>query len=151
EERNICFTSDCPGKKSLSGSRRPNKQHAFRNAAAKLLELLRIFQEVDNLVELFLGFVNPGHVLEGGLLLLGRKKTSARFSETQRFVPASLHLLHHEDPEEDQENERTEIEKQADPVGVLHFLIVIENMLILKRLGDIRDGGVSDRYAAEFA
>ena len=106
EERNVGFAGNGAGKQSLAGSRRPDQQHALRNASAELLEFLRIFQEVDNFVELFLGFVDTGDILEGGLLLLRGEQARARFSEAERLVTAGLHLLHHEDPEENEENER---------------------------------------------
>ncbi len=99
EKRNVRFAGNRAGKQSFAGSRRPDEQYALRNAATELLEFLRIFQEVDNFVELFFGFVNSSNIFECRLLLLRRKQTGARFSETQRFIPAGLHLLHHENPE----------------------------------------------------
>jgi hypothetical protein len=78
------------------------------------------------------------------------QKPRPGFAEAKGLVTASLHLLHHEDPEEHQKNQRTEIEEQANPVGVLHFFVVVENVLVLKGLGNIRDGSVRDRHPAEF-
>src|ERR1700739_917486 len=70
EERNICLAGDCPRQQGLTGSRRSNQQYAFGNAAAELLEFLRLTQKLDNLLELLLGLVNASNVLEGDLLLL---------------------------------------------------------------------------------
>src|SRR5271163_1903111 len=66
EERDICFAGNRAREQSLSCSRRANQQHALRNAPAELLEFLRILQEVDDFVQLFLGLVDSGHVLECG-------------------------------------------------------------------------------------
>ena len=41
----------------LAGARRADQQHAARDASAQLLELLRVFQEVDELLDLLLGLV----------------------------------------------------------------------------------------------
>ena len=151
EERNVGFAGNRAGQQGLAGSRRADEQHALGNASAELLEFLRILQEVDDFVKLFLGFVDSGDILEGGFLLLRGEQARAGLPEAQRLVPARLHLLHHENPEEDQKDERAEVEEQADPVGVLHFLVVVENVLVLKSLGDIGNGGVGDGHAAELA
>ena len=49
EERNVGFAGDGARQQGLAGSRRPDQQHAFGNAAAELLELLRLAQELDDL------------------------------------------------------------------------------------------------------
>jgi len=38
------------------------------------LEFLRIFQELNNLLELFLCFIGTGNVLKGGFFSAGRKE-----------------------------------------------------------------------------
>ena len=43
---NVSFTGDRPATAGLARSRRSNQQHAFRNASAQLLELLRLAQEL---------------------------------------------------------------------------------------------------------
>jgi hypothetical protein len=73
---------------------------------------LRVFQEVDDLLKLFLGLFNPSHILESGLLLLRRQQTGARFSEAERLVSARLHLAHHEDPKSNQEQDRGRVDEK---------------------------------------
>ncbi len=109
EERNVRFAGNRASEQSLAGSRRPDEQHALRNASAELLEFLRILQEVDNFVELFLGLVNSSDVLERGLLLLRGEQARARLSEAERLVSAGLHLLHHENPERDEQHQRAKL------------------------------------------
>ena len=69
EERDVRFPRDRAGEQRLAGSRRAHQQNALGNAAAELLELLRLLEELDDFLELFLRLVNAGHVLERHLLL----------------------------------------------------------------------------------
>ena len=50
--------------KRLAGARRPDEQHALRDHAAKPLVLLRLAQEVDQLLELLLDLVDARDVSE---------------------------------------------------------------------------------------
>jgi len=70
EERNVGFAGNRSRQQSLARSRRSNQQHAFGDAYAQLLELLRLAQKFDNLFQLFLGFIDARHVLERDFLLL---------------------------------------------------------------------------------
>ena len=99
EERNVGFAGDGPGQQSLTGSRRPDQQHALGNASAQLLELLRLAQELDDLPQLFLGLIDAGHVLERDFLLLHGEQPRAALAERQRLVSAGLHLADHEEPQ----------------------------------------------------
>src|SRR5690606_28564541 len=64
EERNVRFAGDGAGQQRLAGAGRPNEQHALRNAPAKALELLRIAQIFDDLLQLLLRLVDASHVVE---------------------------------------------------------------------------------------
>ena len=81
EERNVGFAGDCAGEQRFAGSRRSDEQDALGNAAAELLELLRLAQELDDFLQLFLGFVDAGHILEGDLLLLHGEQAGAALAE----------------------------------------------------------------------
>ena len=65
EERHLRFAGDRLGEQRLAGARIAHHQHAARNAAAELLELGRIAQELDQLGDLFLGLVAAGDVGKG--------------------------------------------------------------------------------------
>ena len=65
EERHLGLAGDRLGEQRLAGAGRADHQHAARDAAAELLELLRVAQEVDQLLDLFLGLVAAGDVGEG--------------------------------------------------------------------------------------
>ena len=64
EERHIGLSGDRPCQQRLTGARRADQQHATRDATAQTLELLRIAQEVDDFLEIFLCLIHTGHVLE---------------------------------------------------------------------------------------
>src|SRR4051812_33754017 len=75
EKRDIRLTRDGAGEQGLSGARRSDEKHSLRNAASQLLELLRLAQELDNLLQLFLCFFNARYVFERDFFLLGRMQT----------------------------------------------------------------------------
>src|SRR5690606_41396514 len=92
KERDVGLTLDGAGEQRLAGARLSNEEHALRDAAAKLLELLRLLQEIDDLLELLLRLVYPGDVLEGDLLLRARRQLRAALAEREGLVPPALHL-----------------------------------------------------------
>src|SRR5215813_8275672 len=94
EEGDVGFAGDGASEQSLACAWRAYEENALGNASAELLELLRVLKELDNFLELFLGFVGTGDVLEGNFLLLGGEETSAGLAETESFITASLHLAH---------------------------------------------------------
>ena len=98
-----------------------DQQYALGNASFKLLELLRILQEVDDLLQFFLGLVDSSHILEGSFLLLRGQQARAGLAETQRLVSARLHLAHHDDPEADQQEQRSGRQQEIHPIGARYF------------------------------
>src|SRR5581483_3297095 len=101
EEGDVGFARDRAREERLTRSGRAHQQDALRDASAELLELLRLLQELDDLLEFFLRFVDAGDVLEGDLLLRARRQLRFALAERQRLVAAALHLAHEEDPEAD--------------------------------------------------
>ena len=57
EERHVGLAGHGPRQQRLAGARRAHQQHALGDPAAELLELLRLLQELDDLLQLFLGLV----------------------------------------------------------------------------------------------
>ena len=151
KERNVGFAGDRASKQGLARAWRSHEQNPLGDASSELLEFLRILQKVDDLIELFLGFIDAGHVFEGGFLLLGGEKTGARFTEAERFVTASLHLPHHENPDPYDHEERRKRDDDAQPVGFFDLFIVKQDALVLQCFGNVGDGGVRNCHAAEFA
>jgi len=62
EERNTGLARDGFAQQRLAGSRRSNQQHALGDARSHRGELVRVLEELDNLVELLFGLVDAGHV-----------------------------------------------------------------------------------------
>ena len=146
EEGHVGFAGNCAGEQRLAGSRRSDEQDALGNAAAELLELLRLAKELDDLLQLFLGFVDAGHILERDFLLLHGEQARAALAERQRLVSAALHLAEHEEPQQAENKDRRELDKDiypAIPGGVLDGrvdLVVLENLVHVRVV--CRDGGV---------
>ena len=70
EERNVGFAGDGARQQGLAGAGRADQQHALGDASAEFLELLRLTQEFDDFLQLFLGFFDAGHVFKRHFLLL---------------------------------------------------------------------------------
>ncbi len=75
--------------------------------AAQALELAGIAQELDDLLEVLLGLVDAGHVLEGDLALRLGQQLGARLAKAHRAAAAAaLHLPDEEEPHADDDDER---------------------------------------------
>ncbi len=146
EERHVRFTSNGSRQQRFPRPRRSDQQHALGNSPAQLLELLRIFQELNNLLQLFLGLVRSRHVLECRLLLLRGKQPRAGLSETQRLVSTRLHLAHQEQAESHEKNQRCGVQENQDPVAAAHFLHLDLHSLVTQCLGDVRRILLRDGY-----
>src|SRR5713101_3326571 len=59
------LTGDCPSQECLACARRADKQYALRHRPTEPGVLLRVFEEIDDFLELTLGLVDAGHVGEG--------------------------------------------------------------------------------------
>ena len=138
EERHVGLTRDGLGQQRLAGARRADQQDALGDLAPELLELRRVLQELDDLAQLFLGLVDPRHVLERDLVLLLRDEPRPRLAERQRLGPPALHLAHEEDPHPDEQQHRHPLQHDGEPrvgVGRLHVDL---DALVLERLDQVR-------------
>jgi hypothetical protein len=107
EERHLGLAGDGLGQQRLAGARGADQQHAARDAAAQLLELLRVLQEVDQFLDLFLGLVAAGHVGEGGGVVALVEHARLALAEAEgAALAAALHLAHEVDPHADQQQHR---------------------------------------------
>ena len=92
EERHVRLAGDGAGEQRLAGAGRADQQHAARNASAEALELLRVAQELDDLLEVFLGLVDAGDILEGDAAMGLGEELGLRLAEAERLAagrPAS--------------------------------------------------------------
>src|SRR5439155_5819655 len=128
EERHARFAGDRFGQEGLARPRRADDQDALRNAPPQLLEFVRVFEELDDLDNFFLGLINPGHVGKCHFFAVFRQEPRAAPAERQRLVAADLHLSHQKEPERQEENERPPRHEERDVPGV-----------VFRRLGVDRD------------
>ena len=84
----------------------PDQQHALGNLATEALELLRVLEELDDLLQFALRLVDAGHVVERHATLLFGEHPGARFTESHGAPAARLHLAHEEYPDADQQQHR---------------------------------------------
>ncbi len=117
EEGHPGLAGDRPGQQSLTGARRAEEQHALGNPGAHVVVSLRVLEELDDLLQLFLGLVHPGHVFEGDLLLLGIQKVRPAAPELHHPVAAPLGLLQHEKDKPHDQQDGQQGGEQPRPPG----------------------------------
>ena len=103
EERHARLAGDRAREQRLAGARRPVQQHALGDPGAERLELLRVLEELLDLVQLLDGLVDAGDVAERDLRRVGRHPLGARLAERHHLRAAALDLVHQEDPEADED------------------------------------------------
>ena len=139
EERDARLAGDRAREQRLAGAGRPVQEHALRDPRAERLELLRVLEELLDLVQLLDRLVRAGDVLERDLRRVGRHALRAALPEAHHLRAAALHLVHEEDPEPDQEDERQEVDEQRPPgrragaLGVELDVLPLEQVLELGR------------------
>ena len=146
EEGDVGFAGYCAGEEGFACAWRSDEQDALGDAAAEALELLGFAEELDDLLELFLGFVDAGDVLEGDLLLLHGEQAGAGLAEAHGLVAAGLHLAQEEEPEAEKKGERCDGDEQAEPLVRALVLDGDVDAVVAERLVHVgvvaRDGGV---------
>ena len=83
EERPARLTRHGLGQQGLAGARRADQQRALGEPAAQPGELLRVLEELDDLLQLDLGLVGAGHVGEGDLRRVAGQQLGLRLPERE--------------------------------------------------------------------
>src|SRR4051812_36263839 len=153
EERHAGLAGHRAGQQRLAGARGPVEQHALRDAGAERLELLRVLEELLDLVELLDRLVHAGDVAEGDLRRVHAHALGARLAEGHHLRAAALDLVHEEDPEPDEDQERQDVGQQREPAVALAPLRVDRDVLGAQLvdqvlLGVVRIGGLVFATAA---
>ena len=117
EERHIGLAGDGARQQRLAGAGRADQQQAARNAAAEPLEFARVAQELDDLLQIELGLVDAGHIVEGDAAMRLGQKLCARLAEAERFAAGALHLSRQENPHADQRDEGQPGDQQRHEPG----------------------------------
>ena len=114
EERDARLAGDGAGEQRLAGAGRPVEQHALGDPGAERLELLRVLEELLDLVQLLHGLVGAGDVAEGDLGGVDRHPLGLRLAEVHDPRAAALHLVHQEDPEGEDQDEGKDVGEQRE-------------------------------------
>ena len=125
EERNLRLSGYGLGQEGLPASGRTNQKGALGNPTPKLLKLLRVAEELDDLRELLFRLIDPGHVLEGHLLLfVVVEEFRLALSEAEGGLVTSppLHLADDEDPEDEDEHQGQPSDQEVEPAPFGGFL-----------------------------
>ncbi|MNL14146.1 hypothetical protein D3C87_1350760 [compost metagenome] len=85
----------------LAGAGRADQQRALGDLAAQTLELARVLQEVDDLLQFFLGLVHAGDVVKGLAALVLGQQLGLGLAEAHGALGPALHPVHDEEPEGD--------------------------------------------------
>ena len=115
EEGHAGLAGDRAGQQRLAGAGRAEQQHTLGDARAQRLELLGVLEELLDLVQLLDGLVSAGNVLERDLGRVDRHPLGAALAEAHHLAAAALHLVHQEDPEPEEQDEREDVGEHAPP------------------------------------
>ena len=115
EEGHARLAGHGPGEQGLAGARRAVQQHALGDARPERLELLRVLEELLDLVQLLHRLVHPSHVAEGDLRRVDRHALGPRLAEGHDLRPAALHLVDDEQPEQQEDHERQDVRERREP------------------------------------
>ena len=105
------------GQQGLAGARRAYQQHAVGNACAQSVELLRAFQELHDLFQLFLFLVLTGNIGKGGCLLVLVLVLHLGFANVHDPAAAST-AAHHGEQQEAGAAQHCQIEQDLHPWDV---------------------------------
>src|SRR5207244_2668306 len=84
------------GEERLARARRADEQRPLGQPPAEPLELLRVLEEVDDLLQLLLGLVRTRDVRKRHLGRVPREQLGLGLAERKGAIPALLHLPQHE-------------------------------------------------------
>ena len=125
DERHAGLTGDGAGDQRLAGARRTDEEHAARDARADLLELARVLQEVDDLLDLLLHRLVAGDVTEGRLRLLGVVHLGAALADVHDRAHLALGAAVHPDEEADEGGDGEQVDEDRQP-GVRALADVVD-------------------------
>ena len=154
EEGHAGLAGDGAREQRLAGAGRADEQHAARDARAERVELLGVLEELDDLLELRLGLVDAGHVVEGDDRLVAQEHARPALAEAHRLVVGALRLAEHEEEDGADEDDRQgrreqDAEQLAGAVGLggadRHVRITGGSRLVAD------DGDVCQQALAELA
>ena len=114
--------------------------------AAELLEFLRVAEELDDLLQVLLGLIDAGDVVERDAAVPLGEELRLGLAEAHGAAAARLHLAHEEDPDRDQEQHGEPRHEHAEERGHvflggfgrdLHAFLVelVDQVRVVRRIG----------------
>ena len=139
EERHVRLAGHGARGERLARSGRAHKQHAARDSTTQPLEFLGIAQEFDDFLQIFLGLVDAGDILEGHAPMRLGEKLCLRLAESHGTPRPALHLSRQEDPGCDEDQDRQPVQEERDKPGgvVLRRLRVDLHAALLQGLHEV--------------
>ena len=126
KERHVGLTGHRLGKQRLTRSGRADEQRSLRYLSAEFAVLLRIAQEVHNLHDFHLRFLQSGHILESHtVLVVGIEHLRLRLAYIEDAPLTACGILRsiaHHDNEEDHQQDKGEETEHIEPDVVLRFI-----------------------------
>ncbi len=138
EERDLGLAGDGLGEQGLAGAGRADQQDALRDLRAEGRVARRVLEEVDHLEHLADGFVDAGHVREGGVdavalvVDLGLVASEAQRSSAAGAAHPLLHAPEEVVVEAPDQQEREEAGDQHRPDALLFDLSAELDVLLLE-------------------
>ena len=128
EKRHARLARDRTREQRLAGARRSVKQNARRDASAERLELLRVLEEVLDLVKLLDRLLDAGDVTEGDLRRVGGEPLGSRLAERHHLAAATLEVVHDQEPEAEEDEERQDVDEDRRPRARARRVLVVERV-----------------------
>ena len=104
KEGHIGFAGNGAGQQGFARAGRADHEHALGNAAPEFLELFRIAQKLDQFLHFILGFLDPGDVAKGDLVLVAREHAGFGFAEIESPFAGHADLLAEEEIKNEEKN-----------------------------------------------
>ena len=117
EERHAGLAGDGLGHQRLAGAGRADQQHALGDACAERGELLRLLEELDDLLQLLLGFLGAGHVGEGHGRLVAGEHPRPALAEGHGLVVGALRLAQDHQEQAADQQERQQRAQDGEPAA----------------------------------
>ena len=151
EKRHLGLAGNRLGEQGLTGSGLAHHEYAARDPAAQLLETTGIAQELNQLLHVLFGFLNPRHVGKGRGDLVFTQQLGFTLSKAHRAAAAAcaaLHLPHEEHEHRNNEQDREASNQQLRPHRLLLGLLALDCYVMCQEV--IHQLGVFDHWTDGF-
>ncbi len=146
DERHAGFTGNRARQQRLAGPRRPDEQHALRDAAADGRVARRLAQEVDDLADLGLRLVHAGHVRERDHVARRIGHPALAFHRRQASAAEAINRKGHHRQQADRQDDGADVDRGSGGRADGHLDAALDEVGHERRVrGDVaeRRGGLN--------